>query len=75
MIIVSITVIHNCSEPKIEGKQWKAVSGDDIVLEYLYFGGPDEIHSEVGEGLGATAFWSKLPLKENEGLKKLKDEL
>ncbi|KAK9746889.1 Carboxylesterase family [Popillia japonica] len=70
-----LTNYAETDEPKIEGKQWKAVSGDDIVLEYLYFGGPDEIHSEVGEGLGATAFWSKLPLKENEGLKKLKDEL
>ncbi|KAI4457907.1 carboxylic ester hydrolase [Holotrichia oblita] len=70
-----LTSYAETDEPKIEGKEWKAVTGDDIVLEFMYFESPNEIHFEVAEGLGATTFWSKLPLKENEGLKKIRDEL
>ncbi|GJQ88161.1 hypothetical protein Trydic_g13162 [Trypoxylus dichotomus] len=64
----------NMDEPKIEGIQWRPVSGDKIILEYLYFS-PDGIYDEVAEGLGANALWDRLPLKEHEESDRIKDEL
>lgn len=50
------------------------MSGGDV-LEFLYFESPEEIHNEVAEGFGMTAFWNQLPLEDTIERKKIRDEL
>ncbi|KRT82414.1 esterase [Oryctes borbonicus] len=61
-------------EPKIDGVNWTPVSGNKIILEFLYFGS-DGIFDEVGEGLGANALWNRLSLGGYKEADNVKDEL
>lgn len=79
-IIVNTSIHINVDfifrKPKIKGLKWPRVSRDPKdKLNFVHFISPDNIVVEEADEIGHRSFWDSLPIKENNLLVSVKDEL